>query len=43
MKVQNGLEPLQVASTPEQIEAGAPETYELPIKIDNSDFFAQGS
>lgn len=43
MKETNGIQPMQVTSTPEQIAAGAPETYELPIKIDNSDFFAVGS
>jgi len=43
MKEVNGLPPLMMNSTPEQVEAGAPETYELPIKIDNSDFFAQRS
>ena len=43
MKEQNGIQPMKVTSTPEQIAAGAPETYELPIKIDNSDFFAVGS
>ena len=43
MKEMNGLAPMVIHSTPEQVEAGAPETYELPIKIDNSDFFAQKS
>jgi len=43
MKDLNGLKPMIVNATPEQIANGAPETYELPIKIDNSDFFAQGS
>lgn len=43
MKKQNGIQPLDINSTPEQIEAGAPETYQLPISIDNSDFFGAGS
>jgi hypothetical protein len=43
LKLVTGLQPLKMKSTPELIEAGAPETYELPIKIDNADFFGQGS
>jgi len=43
MKESNGLPPLVIESTEEQIEAGAPATYELPIKIDNSDFFVRKS
>ena len=43
LKSFNGLKPLTVNSTDEQIAAGAPISYELPISIDNSNFFAQGS
>jgi hypothetical protein len=43
LKETNGIRPLKITSTPEQIELGAPETYELPITIDNSDFFGRGS
>ena len=43
MKKVNGLQPLVMRATPEQVEAGAPETYEVPISIDNSDFFGNGS
>ena len=43
MKTANGLQPLIMTSTEDQIAAGAPETYEVPIGIDNSDFFGSGS
>lgn len=43
MKKTNGIRPLMIKSTPEQIAQGAPETYELPITMDNSDFFGRGS
>lgn len=43
MKKTVGIKPLTFTSSEEQIAAGAPETYELPITIDNSDFFAKGS
>lgn len=42
LKDQNDMKPLQVNSTPEQIEQGAPESYTIPITFNNSDFFAQG-
>jgi len=32
--------PLQIAATPEDIEKGAPETFEVPISFDSSNFFA---
>lgn len=38
-----GILPLTVHSTEEQILAGAPAVYELPITMDNSNFFVQGS
>jgi len=34
------IEPLKVQSTPEDIKAGAPETFEVPITFDQSNFFA---
>lgn len=43
MKDKNGLQPLIVAATPEQIEAGAPETFEVPIGFDNASFFGNSS
>lgn len=43
MKKVTGMQPLEIHSTPEQIALGAPEVYEMPISIDNSDFFGQGS
>jgi len=38
-----GILPLTVHATEEQILAGAPESYELPITMDNSSFFVRGS
>lgn len=43
LKTNNSIRPLQMESTPELIEMGAPVSYELPISFDNSDFFGQGS
>jgi hypothetical protein len=43
LKTDNGLQPLTVQSTPEQIELGAPETYLVPIGFDNASFFGNGS
>lgn len=43
MKNLSGLRPITIHSTKEQIAAGAPETYELPISMDNSNFFGTGS
>jgi len=34
------VKPFVAQSEPEEIEAGAPETYEIPIAFDNSTFFA---
>ena len=34
------VEPFRVKSTPEEIAAGAPETFEVPIILDSSNFFA---
>ena len=43
MKEQNTLKPLRFQATDEQIAAGAPAEYELPIRMDNADFFVFGS
>jgi len=43
MKKVTGIKPLTITATPEQVAAGAPATYELPISLDNSDFFGRGS
>lgn len=43
MKTKNGIQPLKVQATEEQIAAGAPEIYEVPIGFDNADFFGKGS
>jgi hypothetical protein len=43
LKDKNGLQPLVVQSTPEQIELGAPETFEVPVGFDNAAFFGKGS
>jgi hypothetical protein len=43
MKKLSGIKPMLITATPKQIAEGAPETYELPVSIDNSDFFARGS
>jgi hypothetical protein len=43
LKESNGLKPFLLESSEEHIALGAPATYELPLSIDNSDFFGQGS
>jgi hypothetical protein len=43
MKKVSGIQPLTITSTDEHREKGAPDTYELPITMDNSSFFARGS
>ena len=40
MKDQTTIKPLVVKATAEEIEAGAPETFEVPITFDQSNFFA---
>jgi len=37
------IKPMEVRSTPEDIENGAPETFKIPITFDQSNFFASGS
>ena len=37
------IKPMEVRSSPEDIEAGAPETFKIPITFDQSNFFASGS
>lgn len=34
------IKPFKVTSTPEDVEAGAPESYDIPITFDQSNFFA---
>ena len=43
MRDANTLKPLRFQSTDEQIAEGAPTEYELPIRMDNADFFVLGS
>ena len=43
MKKITGLQPLVMTSSAEHRELGAPETYEVPIGLDNSDFFGRSS
>lgn len=43
MKSSSGIQPIKLRATEEQIALGAPAEYELPISIDNSAFFGQGS
>lgn len=40
LKENNELKPLKFETTEEQRSAGAPETYEIPINFNDSDFFA---
>ena len=37
------IKPMEVRSSPEDIAAGAPETFTIPITFDQSNFFASGS
>ena len=39
LKKDNELPDLNFTSTPEQVAAGAPETYSIPVNFNNSDFF----
>jgi ABC-type antimicrobial peptide transport system permease subunit len=43
IKETSGIQPMLVQSSAEHIEMGAPESYLLPIRMDNSDFFGRGS
>jgi hypothetical protein len=43
MKKITGMQPLVITSSEEHRALGAPETYEVPIGLDNSDFFGQSS
>lgn len=43
MKKITGLQPLVMTSSEEHRALGAPETYEVPIGLDNSDFFGRSS
>jgi len=37
------IKPFVIDATPEEVSAGVPSTYEIPITFDNSNFFVQGS
>jgi hypothetical protein len=39
LKKRNELKPIDFVSTDEHREAGAPETYQVPLNFNNSDFF----
>ncbi len=39
MKSDSSIKPMKVKATPEEVEAGAPEEYEIPITFDQSNFF----
>jgi hypothetical protein len=34
------IKPIRVTSTPDDIKAGAPATFEVPVTFDQSNFFA---
>ena len=40
LKAQNDIKPIQLHTSLEQQESGAPKTFEVPISFDNSTFFA---
>ena len=40
LKAQNDIKPIVLTTTPEQQEAGAPPTFEVPVNFDNATFFA---
>ena len=42
-KKTTGIQPITIEATEEQILAGAPISYQVPITMDNSNFFVQGS
>jgi hypothetical protein len=42
LKNLNDLKPLEIFSTPEQQELGAPEKYSVPLNFNESDFFGKG-
>ena len=42
-KTKYSIKPLTVKATEEEKEAGAPDTFELPITFDQSNFFGSGS
>ena len=42
MKKNNELPPINFTTTEEQQEAGAPESYTIPITFNESDFFGRG-
>jgi hypothetical protein len=42
LKEANEIKPLELNSSPEFIERGAPATYKIPLNFNNSDFFGNG-
>jgi hypothetical protein len=40
LKTNNELKPVRLQATPEQVLAGAPESFEVPINFDQTNFFA---
>jgi hypothetical protein len=43
MKDKFTQKPVKLEATAEEMEQGAPKTYEMPIVFDQSNFFASGS
>jgi hypothetical protein len=39
IRQQGAIKPVRIKATEEQIKAGAPATYEVPITFDNANFF----
>jgi hypothetical protein len=39
IRQQGSIKPVKIKATEEQIKAGAPATYEVPITFDNANFF----
>ena len=39
LRLQGSIKPMKVKATEEQIKAGVPATYEVPITFDNANFF----
>jgi len=39
IRQQGSIKPVRIKSTEEQIKAGAPASYEVPITFDNANFF----
>jgi hypothetical protein len=39
MRQQGSIKPIRIKATEEQIKAGAPVSYDVPITFDNANFF----